>query len=271
MAVQLASNIAPKNGQTYYMVEDIYFKGGLQIRDNIAARDAIAGGNLKIGQLVLTLADSKIWKLKTNDGPTAEAPDTPVKIEWEEFLTNSTGGGGLEDAPKDGQQYARKDGEWVVVASADGPVPISPNSRGVALHTIENLAVSASEDFTLDLAVSCIMLKLTVSRPVKLSAYSTSNRDDINPYQFLATDDHLTDDGSMLLADGTVFRSRNFSIIANMEEPASNTIYWTVEGVDEQEGPVAITITYLPLEIIATEEDPTDPTDPVDPAEPTNP
>lgn len=262
MAVQLASNITPKNGLTYYMVEDVYFKGGFQVRDSIADRDKIAGGNLKIGQLVLTLADGKIWKLKTNDGPTIEAPETPVKIEWEEFLTNAGGGsGGLgNDAPSDGKVYGRKNGEWVAVASSSGPVPMTPNSRGVAIQTFENLAVSEVNEFVLEVAVSCIVLKLELSRPARISAYSTAARNDSNPYQFEATADHLIDDGSQLLADGTVFRTRNFSILANMEDPASNNLYWTLESIDEQEGPVVLTITYIPLEIIPPEEEPTEET-----------
>ena len=80
MPIQIASNIVPKNSQTFYMVEDVFIKGGFQIQDNIAGRDAIAFGNLKLGQLVLTTDTGIIWKLTSLAGPTIAAPDTPQGI-----------------------------------------------------------------------------------------------------------------------------------------------------------------------------------------------
>lgn len=255
MSLQIASDLVPSSGGTFYLMEDIYVKGGIQIRESTSERDKIAIANLKLGQLVLTLADNKIWKVTELVVPSRENPDAEEKVTWEEFLTGSSSGGGGtgglgDDAPSDGKTYGRKDGAWVEVQSSTGPTPLQPNSRVVVINTIDNLAAGESKDVAIDLAVSSIVLKLTVNRAVKVSAYGTSARDEPNPYQFLATDDHLTDDGTMLLGDGSTFRSRNFSILANMEETPANTIYWTIESVDAFEGPVILTITYLPLEVI---------------------
>lgn len=253
MALQLASNIVPSSGGTFYLLEDLYLKGGFQVRDTVAARDTIALSNLKIGQLVLTVADSKIWKVKELVLQTRDNPDVEEKVTWEEFLTGEAAAGGLSDAPRDGKVYGRKDGAWVkVTASVSGEdgEPITPKSRTVAIATVPALLAGATQDIELDLAVSCIMLKLSLSRPARLTIYGTPGKDEPNPYTFQATEDHLTDDGSMLLADGSVFRTRNFSILANMENTPSEKFYATVESVDDAEDAVVITMTYLPLEVV---------------------
>lgn len=253
MAVQLASNIAPKNGQTYYMMEDIYLKGGLQIRDNIAARDSIAVSNLKIGSMVLTADDSKLWIVTELVQITPETPDVEEKATWEEM---SLGGDGpKDDAPKDGKTYGRKDEAWVEVSGSGG---FAPNSRVVVIHNEESLPVDSQKEFTLELAASTIILKLETSRPVKVLAYGTPAKDEDNPYEFVSTPDHLSDDGRQKFADGTIFRTRNYSIFANFEDPVTNNIYFTLESVDETEGPVTLTITHVVLEVTTPPEEPTD-------------
>jgi hypothetical protein len=229
MAVQLASNIAPKNGQTYYMMEDIYLKGGLQVRNDITDRDSIPISNLKLGALCLTVDDGKIWKVTTLVQITPETPDVTESATWEELKLG--GGDDGTGTPGDVQR------------------------RAVVIHTIETLAVDSEVEFPLSLGTSVIVLRLTVSRPVRVKAFSTAAKDDPNPYEFLATEDHLTDDGSQKLADGTIFRTRNYSILANFEDPAKNDIYFTVSNVGEDEGPVTLTLTYVPLETAAEDEE----------------
>ena len=229
MPLQIADNLAPAGGGTFYLMEDIYIKGGLQIRDNAAARDAIDLTNLKLGQLVLTVDDSKLWICKELVLATPEAPDVEEKATWEELKL----GGGDDDTG----------------------TPGDVQRRAVAIHTIESLAVDSEVEFPLLLGTSVIVLRLTVSRPVRVKAFSTAAKDDPNPYEFLATEDHLTDDGSQKLADGTIFRTRNYSILANFEDPAKNDIYFTVSNVGEDEGPMTLTLTYVPLEAAAEDEE----------------
>ena len=262
MALQIASNLVPSGGGTFYLLEDTYLKGGFSVYDNVAARDAIALSNLKVGQLVLTVDDSKIWKVTELVLQTRENPDVEEKAVWEEFLTGAGASGGFEDAPEDGKTYGRQNKKWVEVTAGGADPTVQPTPRKVVVHTLPELVTGGLEDFVLELAVSCIVLKLELSRPAMVSAYSSVARDESNPYQFKATEDHLTDDGSMLLADGTVFRSRNFSILANMEVVPSNNIYFRLESVDDASGPVVLTITYLPLETLPPTEEPTEETPP---------
>jgi len=240
MAVQLASNITPKNGQTYYMMEDIYLKGGLQIRLSSYDRDAIPPANLKLGALVLTLDDGKLWIVSSLVQITPTTPDVVEEVVWSEFQL------GILDAPEDSQTYGRKNGEWVPVQSGSS----TGISRKVAIHVVDELPPSAMNEFSLELAASSIILKLEVDRPCRVKAFGSVNRNESNPYEFRATTDHLIDDGTMLLADGTKFRSRNFSIWSNMDANPSDRIYLSVESVDDTEGPLVLTITYLPLEVL---------------------
>lgn len=63
MSIQVASFLAPKNGNTWYVLEDKFIKGGLQIVADQTARNAINPLNLKEGSLVLVLADNIVYQL----------------------------------------------------------------------------------------------------------------------------------------------------------------------------------------------------------------
>lgn len=255
MALQIASNLTPAGTGAYYLLEDVYLKGGFSVQDSVSARDAIALSNLKMGQLVLTVAEQKIWQVTDLVLQSRDNPDVTESVTWTEFLT----GGVSDDAPQDGKTYGRQDGAWVQVqAGSGGPTGLTPTSRTVAIQTISGLTQGVDQTFTLQLAVSCIVLKLSVSRPCKISAYGTPSMDEPNPYQFQGTDDHLTDDGSMLLSDGTVFRTRNFSIFANMEDTPTENMYFVASATDDGEGDVVLTVTYLPLEVLPDTGDSSD-------------
>src|SRR5574343_648110 len=62
MPVEVASILVPKNGNTFPLVEDKYFKGGYRVCVDVAARDALHVDCLKDGMLVHTLSDSKHWR-----------------------------------------------------------------------------------------------------------------------------------------------------------------------------------------------------------------
>lgn len=233
MSLQITTDLIPAGGGTFYLLEDTYLKGGFSVRDSVADRDKIALSNLKVGQLVLTVAESKIWKVKELVLQTRDNPDVEEKATWEEFITNGIGGG-------------------------SGSGGYAPNTRIVAVHTVENLAVDSEVEFDLEMASSSLVLKLETSRPTHLLAYGTPAKDEVNPYEFISTEDHLADDGRQMLADGTIFRTRNYSIFANFEDPVTNKIYFTVKSVDETEGPVTITLTFVPIELVKSDETPTD-------------
>lgn len=66
MSIQTSSFLVPKNGNTWFLVEDIYLKGGFQVRQTVAERDAIPAPNLKHGMLVWTLDAATMWQLEAD-------------------------------------------------------------------------------------------------------------------------------------------------------------------------------------------------------------
>lgn len=64
MPLQIASFLIPKNGLSFYLIEDIYLKGGMQVMPSTQERDAIPETSRKAGMLVYTVADEKFWQLR---------------------------------------------------------------------------------------------------------------------------------------------------------------------------------------------------------------
>jgi hypothetical protein len=114
-----------------------------------------------------------------------------------------------------------------------GPAPTSLDvGRQKYTVTINSLPGFGNAEITLPLGVSSIVYNLKVSRPVKVEVFGTKVRNEMNPYTFIATADHLQDDGTVILNDGSSFQSRNYSIFANMEEPVNGNVYATVTSLD---------------------------------------
>lgn len=136
------------------------------------------------------------------------------------------------------------DGIWEFFAKAGDTTP----KRITVEHTVPNMTAGQVVSFGLEMAKASIIYELSLSKVAKVTAWSTPAKDETNPYIFLATADHLIDDGSTLLSDGTILRNRKYSIFVNLEDPASNTIYFDIENTDFQPGDVILSITYLPVE-----------------------
>lgn len=83
MPVQLASFLIPKAGNSFFLLEDVYLKGGLRIVPNSAARLALNASTLKPAMLVIDQDTRKIWQLGDD------------KITWTEFQTGGSSGLGL--------------------------------------------------------------------------------------------------------------------------------------------------------------------------------
>jgi hypothetical protein len=113
---------------------------------------------------------------------------------------------------------------------------------------INNLLGYGAIDVVLPLGVSSVIYSLSVSRPCKVEAFGTPNKSEPNPYTFIATPDHLTDDGTVVLNDGSSFQSRQYSIWANMEEPPSANIYVRISSLDQYlaNSPILMTLYYYP-------------------------
>lgn len=112
-------------------------------------------------------------------------------------------------------------------------------------YEIENLPAGETHEFEIDIGFASIVYALTVNRPVLVEVFATPTKDETNPYTFLATFDHLTDDGTVLLDDGTIIQQRQYSIFANQEEPPQPKTYCTITNIDGVDGNVSLKLTYF--------------------------
>ena len=124
-------------------------------------------------------------------------------------------------------------------------------------YTVPNLGVDSVSEFEIALGPAIIVYNLTVSKPVLIEIFGTPQKNEPNPYTFRGTDDHLTDDGTTLLSDGTVIKTRQYSIFANLEEPVQEKVYARVTNLSPIGGPLDIDILYFAA---VTEQPPPPPT-----------
>lgn len=126
--------------------------------------------------------------------------------------------------------------------------PMGSFRRRTYSKTIDNLKGFGKVNFDMNLGVSSIVYNLTVNRPVQVEIFSTPDRLEDNPYTFIATPDHLTDDGTVILNDGSSFQSRQYSILANLEDPPQPNVFVTISSIDEYlaDTPVIMSIVYFP-------------------------
>lgn len=113
-------------------------------------------------------------------------------------------------------------------------------------YYIEDFPSGAVIDFDMDLGQASIVYALTVTRPCLVEVFSNKDRIETNPYTFIATLDHLTDDGSVLMDDGSIIQQRQYSIFINQEEPIEQRVYARVTNIDGIGGNLTISCTYFP-------------------------
>jgi len=112
-------------------------------------------------------------------------------------------------------------------------------------YEIDDLPSGAYQEFDIDIGMASIVYNLTVSRPVLVEVFGTALKNETNPYTFFATLGHLSDDGTVLLNDGSVIQQRQYSIFANQEEPIKNKVYGRITNIDGISGNVSINLTYF--------------------------
>ena len=117
--------------------------------------------------------------------------------------------------------------------------------RKIFNYSIADLPSGSFHDFTLDIGISSIVYGLTVSRPCLVEVFSNKEKNETNPYTFLATLGHLTDDGTVLLNDGSIIQQRQYSIFANQDEPIENKVYGRITNTDGITGKLDFTMTYF--------------------------
>jgi hypothetical protein len=122
--------------------------------------------------------------------------------------------------------------------------------RQTVQHSTIELQPGASDVFALNLGRSVLVYHFEVDTPCTVEAHGSVLRDDSNPYKFVATSDHLVDDGSSLMTDGTILRGRRYAILANTEPGNSGDIYFQLTNNDVVAKNVNLTLTFLPLETV---------------------
>lgn len=142
--------------------------------------------------------------------------------------------------------------EWSP-GSGTGEGGFTPVRQTVAASTPVLLPEQAYE-VALPLGKTILVFKLEVDTSCHVEAFETAARDDTNPYTFIATADHLIDDGSTLMSDGTVLRGRRYTILTNQENVGDATtdinIYFRVTNTDVVDKGINLTISFLPIEPI---------------------
>ncbi len=66
MPIQLSSFLIPAGGNSNFLLEDKYVRGGMRVVADVTARDAINGTCKKAGMLVWTQSEGKLWQLQSN-------------------------------------------------------------------------------------------------------------------------------------------------------------------------------------------------------------
>ena len=114
-----------------------------------------------------------------------------------------------------------------------------------------NLQPNETEAFTLDCGKSAIIQRLEVSHPALVQVWGVPDYNtqiDPNPYTFRATSDHLFDDGSTYLRDGTIIKTRQYSIFANLQSPSQPQVYGTITNIGAILTRITLKIQYLTIE-----------------------
>jgi hypothetical protein len=203
MPISVSANLQPKNHGTFYVVEDVYLKGGFQVRDTFSDLATINVQNLKAGMLVFVVADNKTYQLATD------------LITWAEYQP----GGAVADF-----------------------------SRKTTTYTSDEIAVTGFKVVALDLGNTILVHKLSVSVPITVEAFETVDLTDTNPYKFIPTADHLSDDGTTLLSSGDVVKNRRYTILTNQDSPTTGKIYFRLTNNTSLATAVTITVQYVTIE-----------------------
>lgn len=128
-------------------------------------------------------------------------------------------------------------------------------NRTRKVYEIETLllAPNQAESFVIDCGSSAIIQRLSVSAPCVVEVYGVADHnpvDDPTPYRFIAEAGHLMDDGSTMLRDGTVLKTRQYSIFVNLENPKQPQVYGVITNNQPQSVKIKMTLMYLTVEDI---------------------
>jgi len=107
------------------------------------------------------------------------------------------------------------------------------------------IPVDGEHEFEIELGISLIVYDLTVSAPCLVQVYGTPEKDEDNPYTFRGIENHLRDDGTTELEDGTIIKTRQYSIFANLEEEPLPKLYARITNETDTAQSFTISLTYF--------------------------
>lgn len=252
MPVYPTSFFVPVSPSIPFLMEDIYFRGGFRVVADITARDAIPVGARKAGMWVVTADSNKMWQLQSD------------KITYNEIKTGGkdlTGvypisilvNGDVSIDTKYLLPQTGAAGDFLVKDSGGNPAWQEVHFNGATgnrfsgTYTVDGqIDPMGHADFELNMSQTIMLLELKVDVPkLRLEAFATTARDEQNPYTFISTADLMEDNGISEMSDGSLFKGRRYNVLANLETPAKNIIYW--RATNEAALPVKPTLTYTYL------------------------
>ena len=131
MAVSIASFLLPIGGQKFFLLEDIYLRGGFRVVASVTERNAIHPSTKKVRMVVVTADDGKIWQLQPDNSTWAELR---TKTSYFPFFTHD------QPTPSDRWTVSHgKDTKYLAytIFDADGSQVFPNEARIVDSNTIE--------------------------------------------------------------------------------------------------------------------------------------
>ncbi len=154
--------------------------------------------------------------------------------------TWTTAPSGLPATGSDGEILTVVGGNpaWAAPAAA-GFTPTRGTHQFIASGPLS--ASGGQEDFMVVQGKTSLVYQLTSSdADIRIEAHSTPSRNDNNPYTFLSTAMHLSDDGTYIMEDSSERKDRRYAFVVNLEGTPTDNIYWRV--INENASPITPTI-----------------------------
>lgn len=263
MPIAVVSFLTKSNPNTVpFIVQDTDIRGGFRVVDTNVQRDAIHAGAKRPGMIVLTVDSGIYWQLASNGttwnvwnppgsgsgaGGTVTSAVDPLSINALGQLS-ITANRILPANGLTGQIPVRQANG--TIAWQDNAVSGAVNTRTtVNLDTIPQIDVGSNFQFDLVMSKTVMLIDVTVNAPdLLVSAYSTTSRDEMNPYTFQSASGRLTDVGISELAQGAFQYNRRYAFLANRDSPPANTHYWRIDNLGSIPVVPILSVTYLILE-----------------------
>lgn len=271
MPISMSAFLLPSNTAVPFLVEDIYVKGGFQVKSTFAELAKIHPFAKKVGMLAYVIADDKIYKLQ------------PDKTNWEEFKMGMSEEDvkklieGMDTGDKIGAELpillTPVDKKQIISLHNSQKIPPSPGAGYTLMSgpngtlmwidtsgqdnagkrsTVEYeaptyLQPSQTHDFSIKASRSVLLIDVILNAvDIDFQIFSTGAYDDENPYRFVSGVDVMSDQG-ITVQDGKKVKHRRYAFFVN-RTPASDQLHCRFTNVGAAASQPKVTINYLVLE-----------------------